>query len=241
VKVPGQGLEPRPPRSERGVLPVRRSRSAPRPPSTPDTRGRRSGTVAPVFARAMTRTAGAERCFLCHSPTLRPWIADSGVLRGGALEPGALAVSGKCAGKSRTEFSTELPGTKSAEGPFSLRRGLDCDQGFSSWASSFGLGWLTVGTRCKNDEGDPLGSPSLELVCGKTLARIPPGEGLGVIGPALAAGRRVGAGERRGGGRFGRERLGIDRHQHGWVGVMPNGTLVETSDARKGTFEFIHL
>src|SRR5207248_354887 len=35
-----------------------------------------------------------ERCFLCHSPTLRPWIAAhrlrsgaSGVLRGGALEP----------------------------------------------------------------------------------------------------------------------------------------------------------
>jgi hypothetical protein len=51
----------------------------------------------------------------------------------------------------------------------------------------------------------------------------------------------VGAGERRGGSRFGRERLGIDRHQHGCVGVMPNGTLVETADARKGTFEFIHL
>ena len=48
--VPGQGLEPRPPRSERGVLPVRRSRNAPCPPSTPDLRGRRSGTAEPVFA-----------------------------------------------------------------------------------------------------------------------------------------------------------------------------------------------
>jgi hypothetical protein len=147
VKVPGQGLEPRPPRSERGVLPVRRSRNAPCPPSTPNARGRRSGTAAPVLLRAMARTARADRCFLCHSPTLRPWIAGSGVLRGGALEPGALAVSDKCAGKSRTEFSTELPGAESAEGPFSLRRGLDCDQGFSSWASSFGLGWIPVQKR----------------------------------------------------------------------------------------------
>jgi hypothetical protein len=64
---------------------------------------------------------------------------------------------------------------------------------------------------------------------------------LGFIGPALAADRRQGAGERRGGSRFGRERLGIDRHQHGCVGVMPIGTLVETSDARKGTFEFLHV
>jgi hypothetical protein len=64
---------------------------------------------------------------------------------------------------------------------------------------------------------------------------------LGFIGPALAADRRLGAGGRRGGSRFGRERLGIDRHQHGCVGVMPIGTLVETSDARKGTFEFLHV
>jgi hypothetical protein len=79
------------------------------------------------------------------------------------------------------------------------------------------------------------------LYAGKTLARIPPGEGLGFIGPALAVDRRLSAGGRRGRGRFGKERLGIDRHQHGCVGVMPNGTLVETSDARKGTFEIVHV
>jgi hypothetical protein len=55
VSVPRQGVEPRPPRSERGVLPVRRSRTE-------------------VFR--LSRPAVAERCFLCHSPTLRPWIAD---------------------------------------------------------------------------------------------------------------------------------------------------------------------
>jgi hypothetical protein len=32
-----------------------------------------------------------RRSCLCHSPTLRPWIADlgRGVLRGGVLQPGA--------------------------------------------------------------------------------------------------------------------------------------------------------
>src|SRR5262249_13626891 len=51
------------PRSERDVLPIRRS-----------------------------RIVVAEQCFPCRSPTLRPWIAARlsharSVLRGGALEP----------------------------------------------------------------------------------------------------------------------------------------------------------
>jgi hypothetical protein len=139
---------------------------APCPPSTPDLRGRRSGTATPVLLELWHGRLAADRCFLCLSPTLRPWIAGSGVLRGGALEPGALAVSEKWAGKSRTEFSTELPGPESAEEPFSLRRGLDCDQGFSRWASSF-WSWLDS---VQNDEGDPLGSPSLKLVCGQNAS-----------------------------------------------------------------------
>ena len=83
---PGQGLEPRSPRSERGVLPARRSRIDDR-------------------CRCVHGTFGqAERCCSCHSPTLRPWIArsfkSSGVLRGGDLEPGALAVSGNLQAKA---------------------------------------------------------------------------------------------------------------------------------------------
>jgi hypothetical protein len=88
-------------------------------------RSRRSGT-APA-ARAVARTAEAERCFLCHSPTLRPWIAADGVLRGGALEPGAPVHSGKSACKSHGLFSSELQCAKCAGGPFSLRRGLGFD------------------------------------------------------------------------------------------------------------------
>ena len=47
------------------------------------------------WSRPLSRPAEAERCFPCHSPTLRPWITDRRlrtsaaivVLRGGALEP----------------------------------------------------------------------------------------------------------------------------------------------------------
>jgi hypothetical protein len=48
-------------------------------------------------------------------------------------------------------------------------------QGFSSWASSFcSRSWTG-----KNNEGDPLGSPSLELVCGQTARSHTSRRGLG--------------------------------------------------------------
>ena len=62
AQAPGQGLEPRLPRSERGVLPVRRSRN--------------------VSCCAVSSGPKAARCCLCLSPTLRPWIAASGVPTG---------------------------------------------------------------------------------------------------------------------------------------------------------------
>ena len=116
ISDPGQGVEPRSPRSERGVLPVRRSRNTPAragpaeaaPPSisrvTGDRRSRRAQLSAAV---ASSVTSGqAERCCLCHSPTLRPWITDHwlrmcavvAVLRGGALEPEPHALLLKTAG-----------------------------------------------------------------------------------------------------------------------------------------------
>ena len=53
-------------------------------------------------ANRMTRAAYAKRCCLCHSPTLRPWIAPPPaararvmvVLRGGALEPDRAGLPG---------------------------------------------------------------------------------------------------------------------------------------------------
>jgi hypothetical protein len=56
-----------------------------------------AGGPPPVgpWSRPLSVRPEAERCFLCHSPTLRPWITDRwlrtlavvAVLRGGALEP----------------------------------------------------------------------------------------------------------------------------------------------------------
>jgi len=63
-----------------------------------------------------------EPCCPCHSPTLRPWI-DSLVLRGGVLEPGALASSEKERAKARAIMQLAFS-CRNTEEPFSLRRGL---------------------------------------------------------------------------------------------------------------------
>jgi hypothetical protein len=176
---------------QRGVVPVRRSRNAElgldgrvETDATVDGRGSGHTHVASPFAThrgriirspsisaeeidaerlvsMVTNGSCAERSCLCHSPTLRPWIAASGVLRGGALEPGARAMSEKLAGKSRRLYSSELPTAEYAEGPFSLRRGLD------SPSELLTLGIILSGSVVlgEDEEGDPLGSPSLELVC----------------------------------------------------------------------------
>jgi hypothetical protein len=117
---PGQGVEPRSPRSERGVLPLddpgkggrstawsarrsveegdvlhrarallglprdpvpavqhRRAEAAPLRPSPAweiDAAGER--LVGGAVVASSVRPPEARRCFLCHSPTLRPWITD---------------------------------------------------------------------------------------------------------------------------------------------------------------------
>jgi hypothetical protein len=63
----GTRIEPRSPRSERGVLPLRRSRNAASPSI--------SGSEIDATAAPLSRSAPAERCCPSHSPTLRPWTA----------------------------------------------------------------------------------------------------------------------------------------------------------------------
>jgi hypothetical protein len=55
------------------------------------------------------------------------------------LEPGARTSRRKFAGKSSGYRSSSLFCATGARGPFSLRRGLDSVQCFSSWASPFSL------------------------------------------------------------------------------------------------------
>ena len=107
VRSPGQGIEPRSPRSERGVLPVGRSRN-------------HLGLSIHVPGRGVDAAGGPPctrpRCLARPKPTMlskplaypstldhRPPDALSGlddVLRGGALEPESRARVRKCTGKS---------------------------------------------------------------------------------------------------------------------------------------------
>ena len=98
-------------RAPTAVAPIRQSRTrpavaAPLRPSPQwgiDAAGERLGGASPC---RLSRPPEGERCFPCHSPTLRPWIANRrlrtfavvGVLRGGALEPEPRARLRKWAG-----------------------------------------------------------------------------------------------------------------------------------------------
>src|SRR5215203_1330272 len=81
-----------------------------------DRRSRR-GTSTGATRESMSRTAAAERCFLSHSPTLRPWIACrrlrelamTVVLRGGALEPEPPSIPENVQAKADTYSQRAFP------------------------------------------------------------------------------------------------------------------------------------
>jgi hypothetical protein len=90
----------------------------------------------------------AERCCSCHSPALRPWIAAFGVLRGGDLEPGALATP-EIRRQKRRLIQQRIQPARSAEGPFSLRRGLESKSCFLKLGITPGMGWDLVSQTTK--------------------------------------------------------------------------------------------
>jgi hypothetical protein len=127
LMAPGQGLEPRPSRSERDVLPVKTI--APAKPARPPRRHRKRCLSDPgPMMKQMTRLAGAKRCFPSHSPTLRPWIVDRRVRSPSYVEglwsPSLVRLSGKAHAKVHAPIPA-LFRALSAERSFSLRRGLD--------------------------------------------------------------------------------------------------------------------
>jgi hypothetical protein len=82
----------------RGFMPLRASKTAaPLRPSPGLGRSTQRAVASKTSRHCIPcpRAAHAERCCLCHSPTLRPWIIrrrvrmsrSPSVLRGGALEP----------------------------------------------------------------------------------------------------------------------------------------------------------
>ena len=89
--------------------------------------------------------ARAERCCPCHSPTLRPWIAAARRARrltSSYVEefwsPYPRHPSWNWQAKADA-YSPSAFSARKAEESFSLRRGLDSIQCFSSWASPLDL------------------------------------------------------------------------------------------------------
>jgi hypothetical protein len=132
-KTPGQGFEPRPPRSERGVLAVRRSRK---------------------------ETIGC----LCHSPTLRPWIAATSPLPRVIVEAfwsPALVPSWKMRRQKRPlDIQRQLP-RSSGRGPFSLGWGLDVVLCFLQ----AGHHLVVIVVRPQTKRATLSGRPRFELLC----------------------------------------------------------------------------
>ncbi len=210
VSDPGQGIEPRFPRSERGVLPVGRSRNG-LSVHLP-CRGRSTQQAVPCRGVTVSVSlAEAERCCSCHSPTLRPWIlshrlrtcAATVVLRGGALEPEPRRRYRKFACKSTRVFSCVIH-AHGAEG-LSLSGGASIrSSACSSWASPR-LGRISSPLERKRR---PVGSPSTGCCAARNLARAPPSEGRNIAEPALRIEVRPARLGRRDDPRFGTQQLG---------------------------------
>jgi hypothetical protein len=119
----------RSPHSECGVLPARRSRN--------------------VFC-CVHDTFGQSRTMLfkplaCPSALDRGLEKSSCVLRGGDLEPGALAAS-EIRRQKQQLIQQRIQPARSAEGPFSLRRSLESER----WFLKLGITpWLSLGSGLK--------------------------------------------------------------------------------------------
>ena len=160
TKDPGQGVEPRSPRSERGVLPVRRSRngSALRSPSQV---AKADAVAAPVRSSYGTSVQRANDVVQATRLTFDPGSPNCGVLRGGPLEPGALAVSNNSQAKAAAYFAASFP-VRVAQRNLSLLGGASQLVVASQAEHHLSREW----DWSRNDEGDPVGSPSQRLLCG---------------------------------------------------------------------------
>ena len=112
--------------------------------------------------RAMARSPEAERCCSSHSPTLRPWIAEMRRPTWRSFGARRSCVSVQCACKSRSLFSSEFCCAESAEGPFSLRRGLEFSLGISAEHHLSKLKFRAGDTK----KATLSGRPRLKRLCG---------------------------------------------------------------------------
>jgi hypothetical protein len=160
--IPGQGVEPRPPRSERGVLPVRRSRSVRLRPA-------RHGldANAPMSCAVLGERAEPPMSMpLAYPSTLdrRPQACTSAGAASSwrGFGAGASCVSEKSARNSKRECVSAI---SSAE-----RRGVFLSQAGPRFELELVQAEHHLSRvrrdRLRNDEGDPCGSPSTGSVYG---------------------------------------------------------------------------
>jgi len=165
----------------------------------------------------MSRTAGAERCFPCHSPTLRPWIDGSRllsvVLRGGALEPDPCSPVENAQAKAGVYSAIAFPARGCRES-FSLRRGLDSIQSCFKLSITF---CSKLSGRPPTKKATRFGSPSSGLLfAARDLAQGAPSEGYDVAGAANRIRAMPARQSTDGDSRFGEKFLGVRfEHHHG--------------------------
>ncbi len=195
VEDPGQGVEPRSPHSECGVLPARRSRNV-------------VSDVHVTFGRSRTMFSMPLACPSALDRALeqierRPTWRGFGAGRSCLFE---------IRRQKQRLIQQRIQPARSAEGPFSLRRGLESELCFLKLGIT---PCSCIGIRLKNDEGDLLGRLRSVQDTARLLARRPPSEGWIETAPARAGdGIRVGR-RRAGVCRFSEEPGGCGDHQHG--------------------------
>jgi hypothetical protein len=222
----GTRIEPRSPPSERGVLPLRQSLNGASPSI--------SGSEIDATAAPLSRSAQAERRCPSHSPTLRPWIAvhrmhmskrTSSYVEG-PWSPTSDARLPNWHAKARHK-SLALFSTPQRAEDFLSQAGPRFDLELVQAEHHPSVSISSI--RLRNDEGDPLGRPRVELYAANLLAYQPLSESSHVAGLARFVPARQ---RRRGFDRIGKERTGVDYHQHRLVS-MPQRRIAQTSNVRK--------
>jgi hypothetical protein len=222
---PGQGIEPRSPRSERGVLPVRRSRtgedgqggpSVHLPTREIDAVGEPSPTEARVTSYdSLARTT--SDVFQATRLPFDPGSSDRSLRSRCGRRPtwrGFGARASRTTRKKRRQKQMLIASVyfvHRAEGSFSLRRGLDSVLRLLQAEHHLSF---DIHDRLPERRRRPVGSPSTGLDAARDLARTPPSEGQVMAG--LERGIDVlPAQDRRGDRRSGEVFRGVDSDQHG--------------------------
>jgi len=129
-----------------------------------------------------------KRCFPCHSPTLRPWIAPfrlrgrrRNVLRGGALEPEPGAALEICRRK-QTLIAERFCSARTPR-VFLSQAGPRFD--LVLFQAEHHLSIPTVPAAWERERATRLDRPRLARYAARELARMPPSEGMDVTGPAV--------------------------------------------------------